>query len=90
MCLKYLNVPVFVILPTISFTASKGVARRAREVIVPLCSTFVRPHLQCGFQGPQHQKDMELLELVQKRAMKLIRGLEHLPYKRKAEEVGLA
>lgn len=36
MCLKYLNVPVFVILPTISFTASKGVARRARGNCTPL------------------------------------------------------
>ena len=27
--------------------------------------------------GPQHKKDVELLEWIQKRAMKVIRGLEH-------------
>lgn len=87
MRLKYLNVPVFVILPTISLTASRGVDRRAREMTVPLCSTFVRLNLQYCFQGPQNPKDM--LELVQKKALKLIRGLEYLSYKRKVEGVGL-
>ena len=66
----------------------KSMAGRLRELILLIYSALVRPHLGFCVQFPS-SKDWVLLEEVQQKTTKMIKGLEHLPYEERLSNLSM-
>lgn len=68
----------------------RSVARKLREMILPLFSALLRPYLEhcVHFWASQYERHTELLEGVQQRATEVIKGLQHLLYEERLSKLG--
>ena len=68
-----------------------GVVSRTREVILPpvLGTGEASPRVLCSVLAPRYRKDIEVLEQVQRKAPRLVKGLENMPYEERLKELGL-
>lgn len=59
--------------------ARKSITRKQRKMVFTFYSSLMR-HLECWVQfwGPQYMSGMDILEQVQRKVMKICKGLEHL------------
>ncbi|CAM5138679.1 unnamed protein product [Natator depressus] len=69
----------------------KGIENKTGNILLPLYKSMVRPHLEYCIQmwSPHLNKDILALEKVQRKATKMIRGLEWVPYEERLKRPGL-
>jgi len=62
-----------------------------KETFLTLYSTYIKPHLEHCIQvwAPYFNKDIDILEKVQRRATKLVWCTKNLSYEQRLEYLGL-
>ena len=70
---------------------ARNVAHKSKEVVRILYNAYVRPHLEYCVQAwsPHYQKDIVMLEKVQRRATRLVSGLRRLDYESRLKELNM-
>ena len=63
------------------------ISSRAREVILPLYATLVRPQLE--YSAPHFRRDVDTIEKVQRKATHMFRGLQGRPYDERLRDLNL-
>lgn len=64
----------------------QSIANRSREVILPLSTGEATLGVLAPVLGSQYNRDMDILERVQQRVMKMIKDLEHLSWEERLRE----
>ena len=69
----------------------RNIVYKEKQLIIQLYKTIVRPHLEYCIQAvrPFRKKDINILERVQRRAIKMIQKLRNISYEMRLKECGL-
>ena len=69
----------------------RNIVYKETELIIPQYKTIIRPHLEYCIQAwrPYRKKDIDMLDIVQRRANKMIPKLRNISYEMRLTECGL-